>query len=268
MDPKLDLNIEENSNLKTGLTEEFSDLDVNEYSESLFNEDSDQNISDISDVSKNQDLQEIAFFTKKLHVNQIIHTALPVEYPATFKDGVATIYNVSSWDNFIDAFSNIQYSINGHGGASTIQDCPFFGNISVKKDERRCQEIKYCEYSNSNYINTAHNDVNVNSDLYQQMITDQEQNDKWHHFIKVNLNKIDLLLLKKLFIDEQINNKDQINFTRGNIIEKQCTVRFIKIIPFDISTCPFVALICIGTHDHPPPPPEKIPANVKNHYKI
>ncbi|CAG8842037.1 30755_t:CDS:2, partial [Racocetra persica] len=52
--------------------------------------------------------------------------------------------------------------------------------------------------------------------------------------------------------------------TRGKIIEKLCSVRFIKIIPLDISSCSFVALICIGTHNHPPPPPEKIPANVKN----
>ncbi|CAG8797155.1 16479_t:CDS:1, partial [Dentiscutata erythropus] len=48
--------------------------------------------SDISNVSENQDLQEIAFFTKKLHVNQIIYTALSVEYPAISKNRVATIY--------------------------------------------------------------------------------------------------------------------------------------------------------------------------------
>ncbi|CAG8628156.1 12755_t:CDS:2, partial [Dentiscutata heterogama] len=100
------LNIEESYNLKTGITEEFSDLDVEEYDESWFNEDSDPNISD---VSENQDLQEIVFFTKKLHVNQIIHTALPVEYPVTSEDGLTTIYNVSGWDNYMDAFNNISF---------------------------------------------------------------------------------------------------------------------------------------------------------------
>ncbi|CAG8502319.1 37968_t:CDS:2 [Gigaspora margarita] len=94
-----DSNIEENYNLKTGITE---DLDVDEYDESWFNEDSDLNMSDISDASNNQDLQEIAFFTKKLQVNQIIHTALPVEYPATSEDGFATIFNVNCWDNYMD----------------------------------------------------------------------------------------------------------------------------------------------------------------------
>ena len=31
----------------------------------------------------------------------------------------------------------------------------------------------------------------------------------------------------------------------------------------DLVTCPFIALVCIGTHNHPPPPPEKIPADIK-----
>jgi hypothetical protein len=32
----------------------------------------------------------------------------------------------------------------------------------------------------------------------------------------------------------------------------------------NITKCPFVALICIGIHNHPPPPPEKTPAGIKN----
>ncbi|CAG8842495.1 39234_t:CDS:2, partial [Gigaspora margarita] len=128
-----------------------------------------------------------------------------------------------------------QYSINGHGGATIIQDCPFFGNISFKKNERQYQEIKYGKY-----------------------------------------NEIDLTLVKKLFMGEQINDNNQINctfvisqsykrkqFTQGNIIEKPCSIHFIKIIPLDISSCPYIALICIGTHKHLLPLPKKIPANLK-----
>ncbi|CAG8805290.1 14883_t:CDS:1, partial [Racocetra fulgida] len=40
----LNSNIEETYNLKTGITEEFLDLDVEEYNELWFNEDSDLNI--------------------------------------------------------------------------------------------------------------------------------------------------------------------------------------------------------------------------------
>ncbi|CAG8728871.1 33040_t:CDS:2, partial [Gigaspora margarita] len=77
-----------------------------------------------------------------------------------------------------------------------------------------------------------------------------KQNDKWHRFIRFNINEIDLSLLKKLFIGELIEDEDQ----------SICT----SIVSQNISSCPFVALICIGIHNYPPPPPEKIPANIKN----
>ena len=51
----------------------------------------------------------------------------------------------------------------------------------------------------------------------------------------------------------------------GEIIKRLCPVQFIKIIPHDITKCPFVALICIGigVHNHPPPLPERTP-EIKN----
>ncbi|CAG8819963.1 16842_t:CDS:2, partial [Gigaspora rosea] len=64
---------------------------------------------------------------------------------------------------------------NGRGGASIIQNCPFIGNISVKKDVKA---------------------LNI-------------QNDKWHRFIRLNINEIDLSLLKKLFMGELIEDEDQ-----------------------------------------------------------
>ncbi|CAG8832225.1 14935_t:CDS:2, partial [Gigaspora margarita] len=228
----LDLSTKKNYNLKTGITKKFSNLDVDEYNETWFNEDSDSNTSDITE---NQDLQEVALFTKKLRANEIIHSALPIKYPAISKDRVVTIFN-DGWDNYMDAFNN--YSINGHG-------------------------IKYCEFSDLTYLNTIHNNVDVDSDFYRKMITDQEinskkiktyiilcsgfaklekivnyltntssyfieytkykQNDKWHHFIKININEIDLSLLKKLFAGELNEEKDQAIYgqiTRENIVEK------------------------------------------------
>ena len=46
-------------------------------------------------------------FTSKLQVRKIIHTTVPVEYPETSTDGVATIYNITGWKNHIDAFSDV-----------------------------------------------------------------------------------------------------------------------------------------------------------------
>ncbi|CAG8578364.1 13155_t:CDS:2, partial [Racocetra persica] len=158
----LDLTVEENFNLKTGITKEFSDLDIDEYSDAWFNEDSNLNTSDT-----NEDLEEVAFFTKKLCANQIIH-----KYPTTSEDSVVMIFNVDGWDNYMDAFNNVQYSINGSGGTTIIQNCPFFGNISVKKDKQRCQGIKYCEFSDPTYLNIVHKSVDVESDFYRKITAD------------------------------------------------------------------------------------------------
>ena len=51
---------------------------------------------------------------------------------------------------------------------------------------------------------------------------------------------------------------------RGTMVKRTCDVQFIKLIPHDLIECPYIALICIGTHNHPPPPPERIPAGVKD----
>lgn len=48
------------------------------------------------------------------------------------------------------------------------------------------------------------------------------------------------------------------------MIKKTCDVRFIKLIPHDLVACPYIALVCIGTHNHPPPPPERIPKGIKD----
>jgi len=52
---------------------------------------------------------------------------------------------------------------------------------------------------------------------------------------------------------------------RETIIEQKYNVKFIKFIPYDLIACPYIALVCIGTHNHPPPPlPERTPSGVKD----
>ena len=38
-------------------------------------------------------------------------------------------------------------------------------------------------------------------------------------------------------------------------------------ISHNITECPFVALVCIGKHNHPSPPPEGTPNGTKNNFK-
>jgi hypothetical protein len=55
---------------------------------------------------------------------------------------------------------------------------------------------------------------------------------------------------------------------RGIIVEKLCHVRFYKFIPRNLEEYPFIALVCIGVHNHPPPPPERMPNNIKDTLQI
>ena len=52
------------------------------------------------------DSDAFAFFTSQLRVSKIIHTTVPIKYPATSLEGVATVYNVTSWKDYKDAFLN------------------------------------------------------------------------------------------------------------------------------------------------------------------
>ncbi|EXX73220.1 hypothetical protein RirG_062160 [Rhizophagus irregularis DAOM 197198w] len=142
------------------------------------------NAEDFADVAKivnkdkdrddiNEDKSEddenngtVAFFTSKLQVPKIIYTTVPVEYPETSLEGVATIYNVTGWKNHMDAFSDIQYSTNGSGGSSNIKECPFFGGISIKKDKRMCQGIKFCQFTDQEFVNQEHCSVDFDSETF------------------------------------------------------------------------------------------------------
>ena len=52
----------------------------------------------ILEESDNNKIEESwAYFTKFLSVSTVIHTSVPIEYPRTSPNGVATIYNVTGW---------------------------------------------------------------------------------------------------------------------------------------------------------------------------
>ncbi|PKB94436.1 hypothetical protein RhiirA5_438789 [Rhizophagus irregularis] len=88
--------------------------DIEEYNAEDFadvakivNKDKDRD--DINEDKSEDDENDgtVAFFTSKLQVPKIIYTTVPVEYPETSLEGVATIYNVTGWKNHMDAFSDV-----------------------------------------------------------------------------------------------------------------------------------------------------------------
>ena len=49
----------------------------------------------------------MAYFTKNLGVQTVIYTTVPIEYPVTSPDGIATVFNIQGWKSPMDAFNNV-----------------------------------------------------------------------------------------------------------------------------------------------------------------
>ena len=72
----------------------------------------------------------------------------------------------------------IQYSTNGSGGNTHIQDCPFFGEIPVKKNQRKCQGIKFCQFTDPKLVNQEHCSVDFDSEIFQNYTQQSNNNTK------------------------------------------------------------------------------------------
>ncbi|UZO14123.1 uncharacterized protein OCT59_005591 [Rhizophagus irregularis] len=253
--------------------------------------------------------ETLAFFTSQLRVPKVIYTTVPIEYPDTSSEGVATVYNVTGWKNHTDAFSDIQYSTNGSGGTTNIQECPFFGGIPVKKNQRKCQGIKFCQFTDPELVNQEHCSVDFDSEIFQHYtqqnnnntkeaktytlflaakdtpcnfkkdnipcnggphigrITNYQTNivsyfigcnkykqgDKWHRYIKIKQDEVDISLLQSLFTGSA---------SCSMILSKSCKRKKCDMPHTHNGT--IVPLVCVGTHNHPPPAPERIPSGIKN----
>lgn len=57
---------------------------------------------------------------------------------------------------------------------------------------------------------------------------------------------------------------------KEKLVNKEpCPIKFYYILPKDLTKCPFIVIISIGVHNHPPPIPTKTPFNIiKNLRKI
>ncbi|CAG8738842.1 21803_t:CDS:2, partial [Racocetra persica] len=111
--------------------------------------------------------------------------------------------------------------------------------------------------------------------------------DQWHRYIKINSENVDIVLLRDLFLEKEVIQEElpycttllhrsskrkkcdyihrlsNRNIDYGEIIQKHCPVKFYKFTLQNLEVCLFIAIVCVGTHNHPPPPPEKIPVDIK-----
>ncbi|CAB5365330.1 unnamed protein product [Rhizophagus irregularis] len=165
--------------------------------------------------------ETLAFFTSQLRVPKVIYTTVPIEYPDTSSEGVATVYNVTGWKNHTDAFS---------------------------------------DFTDPELVNQEHCSVDFDSEIFQHYTQQNNNNTKEAKTYTLFLAAKDTpcsasvqdtvkcsMILSKSCKRKKCDMPHTHNGTivRGEIIDKPCQVRFIKFIPYDIVKCPFVALINI-----------------------
>jgi len=66
---------------------------------------------------------------------------------------------------------------NGSNGATDIWKCPFLGEIPVKEDQRKCQGIKFCQFTDPELVNQEHCSADVDSEILQHYT--QQNNNKY-----------------------------------------------------------------------------------------
>ncbi|GET51029.1 hypothetical protein GLOIN_2v1545568 [Rhizophagus irregularis DAOM 181602=DAOM 197198] len=243
--------------------------------------------------------ETLAFFTSQLRVPKVIYTTVPIEYPDTSSEGVATVYNVTGWKNHTDAFS---YSIFNKWFRRVDFDSEIFQHYTQQNNNNTKEAKTYTLFlaAKDTPCNFKKDNIPCNGGPHIGRITNYQTNivsyfigcnkykqgDKWHRYIKIKQDEVDISLLQSLFTGSasvqdtvkcsmilsksckrkkcDMPHTHNGTIVRGEIIDKPCQVRFIKFIPYDIVKCPFVALVCVGTHNHPPPAPERIPSGIKN----
>ncbi|CAG8683966.1 9233_t:CDS:2, partial [Gigaspora margarita] len=113
-------------------------------------------------IKENKEIKEenVAYFIARLAVNanNIYYSTVSVEYPSTSSQndkgpsGFATVYNV-------------QYSL-GSGGQTKVK-CPFFDNIIVTKDQRKCQGVTICSHIDDQIKSVKHCSVDFDSEVFK-----------------------------------------------------------------------------------------------------
>ncbi|CAG8561079.1 4863_t:CDS:2 [Gigaspora margarita] len=197
--------------LTTASNESSSDLEISEI-------DIDTDESDTITKTYN-------FFTKKLCINEIQYSPIPIEYPPTSLEGTAIIYNISGWNDYNTAFSDVQYNMGDIGGKKNYR-CEFLG-CKVNKSVRICTGAKVCEFVSSKSKETQHTEIDESIDFYKlnqptdlQTSKEKKSDDDiqsyfigcsaWspgqrHFHYKLNCNEIDFIMLEELFKGKPVN---------------------------------------------------------------
>ncbi|CAG8509089.1 14019_t:CDS:2 [Cetraspora pellucida] len=154
------------SSLSTSLCDNFIDLTM------TLSESSDIEISKIDldnlipiTADKFDNVKTYNFFTKNLCINEIRYSPIPIEYLPTSLKSIAIVYNISNWNDYNVAFSDIQYNM-GDSGKNKIIECEYLG-YKVNKLVRICTDAKVYEFVSSELKEIQHIEVNKDLDFYK-----------------------------------------------------------------------------------------------------
>ncbi|CAG8622903.1 23645_t:CDS:10 [Gigaspora margarita] len=200
------------------------------------------------------------------------------EYPETSEDGVACVYNVTGMDpeKALEIFDlkNIQY-LYKEGTTRESVYCPFL-NTKVYKETRTCRSIKMCQFAAPELLKMTHTFVNFEDNLFKKIFDANE--------LSLDTNTLKLFQEHVYYNDgitEEISSSVQHCYlvhpfsararkclAQGLIQKNQgCPVKFWHYVPENLEECPYIIIMSRFTHNHPPPPPSKIPVAIQNDLK-
>ncbi|CAG8612356.1 24201_t:CDS:10 [Racocetra persica] len=224
-------------------------ININSDTDNTFEE---IDFNEINEQSDDDNIEEIAYFTKNLTARHIQFSAVSVEYLSTDPEGYA-----------------IQYLQSGKDGSSNV-NCPFFDESNNKKiqhtsvdfdsnifqtiknaDESRTPKKIPCPYTQANDIRCT-GDLVIKKRRTQALNSNELQSN-------INLNNGYFLGCISWKYD------DNRNPVEANLIHLSCDITFYRLTPVNLIKYSYVALVSVGEHTHPPPPPSHISEAIKNH---
>ena len=64
-------------------------------------------MSDTEKINQDDEVSEIAIFTRDTRISDVRHSLVPIEYPPTSEEGIAHIYHVENWTDPKAAFHDV-----------------------------------------------------------------------------------------------------------------------------------------------------------------
>ncbi|CAB5379938.1 unnamed protein product [Rhizophagus irregularis] len=238
-------------------------------------------------------VKEIYYITKQMTVKTIIHSLTPIEYPPTSKEGVAIVYHIqysmgkpcgqhTSTCSYLGDVTiekkdrtcqgvkiYLQLKVNKEMSEDNIENVTFAVYLAAFKT--KCRYMRDgVQYAGKSILKCLKRKDNTTT--YFIGCSEWNFNEKFHRFINIKENSESEEPTNDCYTILPNSSKKTLcshphhtgtTIKQGSIIQKISGVKYSKIIPLDIKSCPYVILISKRIHSHPPPPPSRVPLTIR-----